>query len=87
MIVEVTRRVKRLSSVQRIWRAHGMAPHRIRTFKLSNDPKFAAKVRDIVGRYPPEELVVVLAPARPRWLGNATSSVRRGRPSNRASGG
>jgi transposase len=33
-----------LTSVQRIWRAHGLAPHRIRTFKLSNDPKFAAKV-------------------------------------------
>jgi transposase len=40
-----------LTSVQRIWRAHGLAPHRIRTFKLSNDPKFAAKVRDIVGLY------------------------------------
>ena len=32
-----------VTSVQRIWRAHGLAPHRIRTFKLSNDPKFAAK--------------------------------------------
>jgi transposase len=31
-----------LTSVQRIWKAHGLAPHRIRTFKLSNDPKFAA---------------------------------------------
>jgi transposase len=30
-------------SVQRIWAAHGLKPHRIRTFKLSNDPKFAAK--------------------------------------------
>jgi transposase len=40
-----------LTSVQPIWRAHGLAPHRIRTFKLSNDPKFAAKVRDIVGLY------------------------------------
>jgi hypothetical protein len=38
-----------LTSVQRIWKAHGRAPHRIRMFKLSNDPKFAAKVRDIVG--------------------------------------
>ena len=38
-----------LTSVQRIWKAHGLAPHRIRAFKLSNDPKFAAKVRDIVG--------------------------------------
>ena len=40
-----------LTSVQRIWKTHGLAPQRIRTFKLSNDPKFAAKVRDIVGLY------------------------------------
>src|SRR5216683_2118159 len=36
-------------SVQRIWAAHGLKPHRVRTFKLSNDPKFAAKVQDVVG--------------------------------------
>src|SRR5271155_4989732 len=50
-----------LTSVQRIWRAHGLAPHRIRTFKLSNDPKFAAKVRDIVGLYvdPPAHAIVL----------------------------
>jgi transposase len=40
-----------LTSIQRIWRAHGLAPQRLRTFKLSNDPKFTAKVRDIVGLY------------------------------------
>ena len=50
-----------LTSVQRIWKAHGLAPHRIRTFKLSNDPKFAAKVRDIVGLYvdPPAHAVIL----------------------------
>ena len=50
-----------LSSVQRIWRAHGLQPHRIRQFKLSNDPKFAAKLRDIVGLYvdPPDHAVVL----------------------------
>ncbi len=50
-----------LTSLQRIWRAHGLAPHRIRTFKLSNDPKFAAKVRDIVGLYvdPPAHAVIL----------------------------
>ena len=50
-----------LTSVQRIWKAHGLAPHRIRTFKLSTDPKFAAKVRDIVGLYvdPPAHAVVL----------------------------
>src|SRR5881396_270013 len=38
-----------VSSVQRIWWAHGLQPHRVRQFKLSNDPKFAAKLRDVVG--------------------------------------
>ncbi len=48
-------------SVQRIWAAHGLKPHRIRTFKLSNDPKFAAKVQDVVGLYvdPPEHALVL----------------------------
>jgi hypothetical protein len=37
--------------VQRIWRAHGLQPHRhrVRQFNLSNDPKFAAKLHEIVG--------------------------------------
>jgi transposase len=38
-----------VSSVHRIWRSHGLQPHRIRQFKLSNDPQFATKVRNIVG--------------------------------------
>src|SRR6202022_3827763 len=48
-------------SVQRIWAAHGLKPHRVRTFKLSNDPKFAAKVQDVVGLYvdPPEHAIVL----------------------------
>ena len=50
-----------VSSVQRIWRSHGLQPHRMRQFKLSNDPRFAAKVRDIVGLYvdPPAHAVVL----------------------------
>jgi transposase len=50
-----------VSSVQRIWRAHGLRPHQIRTFKLSTDPNFAAKVEDIVGLYvePPAHAVVL----------------------------
>ena len=50
-----------VSSVQRIWRRHGLQPHRVRQFKLSNDPQFAAKVRDIVGLYvnPPAHAVVL----------------------------
>src|ERR1700719_1083207 len=48
-------------SVQRIWGAHGLKPHRVRSFKLSNDPKFAAKVQDVVGLYvdPPEHALVL----------------------------
>ena len=38
-------------SVPRIWGAHGLKPHRVRTFKLSTYPKFAAKVQDVVGLY------------------------------------
>ena len=49
------------SSVQRIWRAHGLQPHRVLRFKLSNDPQFARKVRAIVGLYvdPPAHAVVL----------------------------
>ena len=49
------------SSVHRIWRAHGLRPHRVRQFKLSNDPHFATKLRDIVGLYvdPPAHAVVL----------------------------
>ena len=50
-----------VSSVQRIWRAHGLAPHRVRQFKLSNDPDFVAKLRDVVGLYvnPPAHAIVL----------------------------
>jgi transposase len=50
-----------VSTVQRIWRAFGLQPHRLETFKLSTDPDFVAKVRDIVGLYvaPPERAIVL----------------------------
>jgi transposase len=50
-----------LRSVQRVLEAHQLAPHRIRTFKLSNDPKFAEKLKDVVGLYvdPPAHAVVL----------------------------
>jgi len=50
-----------VSSVQRIWRTHGLQPHRARQFKLSNDPDFAAKLRDVVGLYvdPPAHAIVL----------------------------
>src|SRR5437660_3259966 len=49
------------SSVQRIWRAHGLQPHRVRQFKLSKDPKFIDKLRDVVGLYvdPPAHAIVL----------------------------
>jgi transposase len=49
------------SAVHRIWRAFGLAPHRQETWKLSKDPQFVAKVRDVVGLYlnPPERAVVL----------------------------
>ena len=50
-----------LRSVQRILEAHQLAPHRIRTFKLSKDPEFVEKLKDIVGLYvdPPAHAVVL----------------------------
>jgi len=47
--------------VQRVWEANGLKPHRVRTFKVSNDPQFAQKVIDIVGLYldPPEHALVL----------------------------
>jgi transposase len=50
-----------LRSVQRILEAHRLAPHRVRTFKLSNDPRFVEKLRDVVGLYvnPPAHAVVL----------------------------
>src|SRR5216683_7427400 len=50
-----------VSTVQRIWRAFGLQPHRLESFKLSTDPDFVAKVRDVVGLYvaPPAHAVVL----------------------------
>ena len=57
-----------LRSVQRIWQAHDLQPHRIRTFKRSRDPGFAAKLTDIVGLYvdPPAHAVVFRVMRRAR---------------------
>jgi transposase len=49
------------TAISRIWRAFGLQPHRVEQFKLSKDPLFVEKVRDIVGLYldPPERAVVL----------------------------
>ena len=75
------------SSVSRIWRAFGLKPHVVETWKLSTDPEFIAKVRDVVGLYlnPPEH-ALVLASMRSRrsrlWTGprRACRSFPRPRP-------
>jgi len=50
-----------LRSVQRIWAAHDLQPHRIRSFKRSRDPEFVAKLEDVVGLYvdPPKHAIVL----------------------------
>ena len=49
------------ASVRRIWHAHGLKPHLVETFKISNDPLFAEKLTSIVGLYlnPPEHALVL----------------------------
>jgi transposase len=49
------------SSVQRIWQAHGLKPHLVKTFKVSRDKNFASKVTDVVGLYlnPPDKALVL----------------------------
>jgi transposase len=48
-------------AVQKIWAAHGLKPHLVRRFKLSNDPQFVEKLRDVVGLYvdPPDHAIVL----------------------------
>src|SRR3989442_10705367 len=49
------------STVGRIWRVHGLKPHRVKSFKLSNDPRFAEKLEDVVNLYlhPPPDAIVL----------------------------
>src|SRR6202048_1123992 len=49
------------STVSNIWRSHNLKPHRIKTFKLSRDPKFLEKLTDVVGLYlnPPQQAIVL----------------------------
>ena len=49
------------ATVQRIWSGRGLKPHRVKTFKLSNDKRFEEKLVDVVGLYlnPPEHAIVL----------------------------
>jgi len=51
------------SMVSRVWRANGLKPHLVKTFKISNDPRFEEKLRDVIGLYlnPPENALVLSA--------------------------
>jgi transposase len=64
------------SAVLRIWRAFGLQPHRQETWKLSKDPQFVAKVRDVVGLYlnPPERAVVLCVDEKVRHEALSDSS-------------
>ena len=57
-----------VSTVQEIWKKHGLAPHRWRIFKLSSDPAFVPKLRDVVGLYvdPPAHAIVLSVDERAR---------------------
>jgi transposase len=54
------------STIGRIWKAHGLKPHRVETFKISRDPRFVEKLHDVVGLYlsPPERAVVFSVDAK-----------------------
>jgi transposase len=72
------------SSVSRIWRAFGLKPHVVETWKLSTDPEFIAKVRDVVGLYlsMPWSWPWMRSPRSRRWTGppRACRSCPRPRP-------
>ena len=70
------------STVHRIWRAFGLQPHRVETFKLSSDPLFVEKVRDIVGLYltPPDRAVVLCVDEKSRAPRGADGAVREEEP-------
>ena len=76
----------------RIWRAFGLQPNRSKTFKLSTDPLFVEKVRDIVGLYldPPTRALVLCVDEKPRiQAAEGTARVlpmRPGQPERRTHG-
>jgi transposase len=73
------------TAVSRIWRAFGLRPHRMETFKLSSDPAFVDKVRDLVGLYlaPPERALVLCVDEKPK--SRRPRARRRRSPCGRAS--
>jgi hypothetical protein len=70
--------------LQRIWRAHGLKLHLVKTFKVSRDRNFAAKVEDVVGLYlnPPDKALVLCVDEKARFRRSTARSL--GCPSRRA---
>ena len=70
------------STVGRIRKAFGLKSHQVETFKLSTDPQFVDKVRDVVGLYPdpPEKALVLCVDEKSRAPRGADGAVRDGRP-------
>jgi transposase len=68
------------ATVQRIWRAFGLQPHRVETFKLSTNPDFVAKVRDVVGLYmvPPDRALVLCVDEKSQIQGNCSTGGENG---------
>ena len=66
------------SSVQRIWSGNDIKPHRVKTFKLSQDPKFEEKFWDVIGLYlnPPDQALVLCCDGRKRMPSPRTHSNR-----------
>ena len=74
------------ASVRRIWRRHGLKPHRVESFKISHDPQFAEKLVDIVGLYlnPPEHAIVLCVDEKSQI--QALDRMQPGLPLNRGRG-
>jgi transposase len=70
------------TAIVRIWKAFGLKPHQVETFKLSTDPQFVDKVRDVVGLYvdPPEHALVLCVDEKSRAPRGADDAVRDERP-------
>ena len=70
------------STISNIWRSHNLKPHRVKTFKLSRDPKFLIKLTDVIGLYlnPPQRAVVLCVSfdnGAPRSKGDSAPRSRR----------
>jgi transposase len=80
------------ATVQRVWRAFGLKPHRTEVFKLSSDPEFVDKVRDIVGLYlaPPDRALVLCVDEKTEMQALERTQpvlpMRPGQPERRTSG-